>query len=130
MFLGLCSHPSQFRHGWRNRCKQPWMADFASVADILNKYFRVLRTSCFEQPEAKRIDIFVYTFKTLTPIWPQHHIYICCQSMPESYTKIPTMSFTTSAAAHATAHCHTTTPTAHFAPSSRLMAAIAATQGV
>ena len=76
MFLGLCSHPSQFRHGWRNRCKQPWMADFASVADILNKYFRVLRTSCFEQPEAKRIDIFVYTFKTLTPIWPQHHMML------------------------------------------------------
>lgn len=37
---------------------------------------------------------------------------------------------TRNAASQATAHCHTTTPTAHLAPISRLMEAIAATQGV
>ena len=34
------------------------------------------------------------------------------------------------AAIQATAHCQKTTPTAHFAPNSRLMEAMAATQGV
>ena len=35
-----------------------WMADFASVADVINRYSIVHRTSCFEQLEAKRINIF------------------------------------------------------------------------
>ena len=39
-------------------------------------------------------------------------------------------SRTANAAAHATAHCHITTPAAHLKPSSRLMAAIEATHGV
>ena len=46
---------------------------------------------------------------------------------------IPTMNpitLTSSAAIHAKTHCHKTTQTAHFVPSSRLTAAIAATQGV
>ncbi len=38
--------------------------------------------------------------------------------------------YAASEAAHATAHCHTTTAKAHFLPSSRLIEAIAATQGV
>ena len=37
---------------------------------------------------------------------------------------------TISAASHATTHCSTTIPTAHFPPSSRLIAEIAAMQGV
>ena len=39
-------------------------------------------------------------------------------------------ALTMSAAIHATPHCHITSANAHFFPSSRLTAAIAATQGV
>ena len=33
------------------------MADFASVADVINRYSIVHRTSCFEQSEAKRKEV-------------------------------------------------------------------------
>ena len=45
------------------------------------------------------------------------------------YRSIP-IKWTTHAATHAMAHCHSATPAAHFAPSSLLMEAIAATHGV
>ena len=43
---------------------------------------------------------------------------------------MPQITYTTSAQTHATAHWNTTTPAAHFPPSSRLIDATAATQGL
>ena len=48
---------------------------------------------------------------------------------PNSSTAIP-IRRTMYAATHASAHCHSASPTAHFAPSSRRTDATAAMQGV
>ncbi len=76
MFLGLCSLHSQKQHGCcfrRNAYKE---VCFASVADLIKTFIRVLRTSCFGQRSDMYNYNLLYTHRLNWHVLPPELYYI------------------------------------------------------